>query len=491
MNLSAEQNARLARFAVDHAMDAVLWADAQGQILYSNSAAQRMLGDTSRALTRRTLFEIAPELNPDLWRELWKEIRVRGDFAFELTLENEEEQPVNVEMTVSYFHLDKQELACAYFRGTEEKKRLERLRQEFVSTVSHELRTPLTVIREGVSQVFEGLRGDINDLQRRALDLSLTGIDRLGRIIDDLLDLSKMEAGKVTLQRDRLDLCQLARDVAAEFQSLAEDRHIDLRVTTPAGPVVLFAGRDRLIQVFTNLLNNAFKFTEKGSIELQITPYDNHVECIVRDSGVGMTTEESSRVFNKFEQLNRASVTGERGTGLGLSISKAIVELHKGRIRAESEGTGKGSCFIFDIPRLEARDVFREQVAASLKEVALRGGTLTAIVMEVKTISREPVELSRIEAVLDGLGDLVRKNSGRKTDFVVRGPQGVYVGLPSTIKREAFRVSERILRAFENNVEKQKLAGRLRMTPVLTSFPEDAAEEDLFVEQAIPLEKAA
>jgi len=491
MNMSTEHAARLARFAVDHAMDAVLWANPEGQILYANDAALRTLGTSGAATGQRSMFEIAPELNQDLWRELWKEIRQRGTFSFEFSLKNEQGQLVQVEMTVNFYQLDQQDLACVFFRGTEEKKQLEIMRQEFVGTVSHELRTPLTVIREGVSQVVEGLRGDINELQKRALDMALTGIDRLGRIIDDLLDLSKMESGKTVLRRERLDLCALVREVMAGFQTIADDRGIELRVTTPAGALMIFADHDRLIQVFTNLLNNAFKFTEKGRIELSLAAQADRVECAVLDSGVGMLAEEIPRIFNKFEQLSRASVTGERGTGLGLSISKAIVELHKGRIRAESDGHLKGSRFVFELPRLDARDVFREQVAASLKEVALRGGNLTTLLMDVENVSRDAVDPARVEAVLEGLEDLVRKNTGRKTDFVIKGARTVYVGLPSTIKREASRVAERILRTFETNVQKQGLAGRLRMRTVLTGYPEDASEEMQFLDKAIPEEKAA
>src|SRR5262249_1878072 len=162
----------------------------------------------------------------------------------------------------------------AFFRDIEERKRLQNLQQEFVSTASHELRSPMTIIREGLSQVLEGLRGDLNDSQRRALTLALNGIDRLGRIIDELLDMSKIESEKLLLRRERIDVAALSREVGGTFQSVANDRGIDLKVTTPAGPVMLYADHDRVIQVMTNLVNNAFKFTEKGQIQIAVSSRD-------------------------------------------------------------------------------------------------------------------------------------------------------------------------------------------------------------------------
>ena len=178
--------------------------DTDGKILLPTTAA-RTLGQSAIHLCGKTIFEIAPEMNPSLWRELWKEIRAHASFVFEFICGMTEGRMVHVDLSVHYLRPGKRELACAFFRDIEERKRLQNLQQEFVSTASHELRTPMTVIREGVSQVLEGLRGELNDSQRRALALALNGIERLGRIIDELLDMSKIESGKITLKRERLD----------------------------------------------------------------------------------------------------------------------------------------------------------------------------------------------------------------------------------------------------------------------------------------------
>ncbi len=490
MTLPLETMARLFRFSTDQALDPMLWMDAGGTLYYANEAAGRVLGYEPRAIMARRFSDLAVEMSPDLWRELWKEIRSHGHFSFEFALRAEGSRSIDVDMTIHHTEAEGCEYACVFFRDVGEKQRLKHLEQEFVSTVSHELRTPLTVIREGVSQVAEGLRGEINDLQRRALDLALMGIERLGRIIDELLDLSKIEAGKVSLNRERMDAAVVAREVVAEFQAVAEDRQIDLRVSTPAGPVVLFADRDRLIQVLSNLLHNAFKFTEKGRIELRIEAQENAVSCSVTDTGVGMGAEETERIFDKFEQLGRTTVTGEKGTGLGLSITRALVELHKGRIRAESAGPGQGSRFVVELPRLGAQEVFREKIARSLQEVAVRGGSLSVVIFDIEVLGREPLEEACIASALDGLEDMVRKNSGRRTDILVKGKRTVYVALPSTVKREANRVVERILRTFDENIVRMRLSGRLRMHYTLTGYPDDAADDELFLEKTFPAEAA-
>src|SRR5262249_5950736 len=152
------------------------------------------------------------------------------------------------------------------FRDVNEHKQLQQLKNEFVSTVSHELRTPMTIVRESVSQVLDGLLGEVPPPQREALYITLSGIDRLARIINDLLDVSKMEAGKATLRWDRVNLADLIREVVETFSSRARERGLELRMSIPGQEVIVYADYERLVQIFTNLVGNAMKFSEKGHI---------------------------------------------------------------------------------------------------------------------------------------------------------------------------------------------------------------------------------
>jgi len=481
MPLSPEELRSLASFAAERTADGLLCLDTDGKILYANESAARTLGQPASTLAGRDIYAIASEMNPALWKELWKEIRTNSSFSFEFQLSAAGGRPVHVELIAHHLEPAQRELACVFFRDIEERKRLQSLQQEFVSTVSHELRTPMTVIREGVAQVVEGLRGDINNAQERALTLALNGIERMGRIIDELLDISKIESGKILLKRERIDVAALAREVGGTFQSLASDRGLDLRVTTPAGPVMLYADRDRVIQVLTNLVGNSFKFTEKGHVQITVSSREGEVECAVSDTGIGLAAGDLEKIFNKFEQLGQVSFTGEKGTGLGLSISRGIIEHHKGRLWAESAGAGKGSRIAFVIPRLSGRDIFAEQLTGMLKEVARRGGTLSTVIFRIEHLGPAPATDAQLTAALTQLEQLVRRESGRLNDLFVKDVDTLYMALQSTVKREAARIADRVVAAFQESLTSQKLDPHFHLACSIASYPEEAADEETFL----------
>jgi len=235
--------------------------------------------------------------------------------------------------------------------------------------------------------VVEGLRGDINDAQRRALSLALNGIERLGRIIDDLLDISKIESGKVALKLERLDLAALAREAGSAFQSLAEDRALELRVTTPAGPVMSMRPR-RLVQVLTNLVNNSFSLRNAG---ISKSPFRRGRRSRVLGGGTGMglarrTPKRSSTNLSSSAKWPSAG----KGTGLGLSIcagSSNSIKAHLGAKRRH----GQGARVAFVIPRQTGREVFRDQLVPVLHNVARRGGSLSTVVFQVEQVDSPPV----------------------------------------------------------------------------------------------------
>ncbi len=229
--------------------------------------------------------------------------------------------------------------------------KLDTLKSEFVSVVSHELRTPLSIIKEGVSLVLDGVIGSINPTQTKILITSKNNIDRLARIINSLLDISKIESGRVELKKKTVDLRVLLKNAVALFEAKAKEKGLELKVSLPEeGQLNLFVDEDRIIQVFTNLIGNSLKFTEKGHIDISLVQKDKEVEFTVSDTGIGISAEDLPKLFRKFMQFGRVAVDGEKGTGLGLSIAKGLIELHNGRIWVESE-SGKGTKFIFTLPK--------------------------------------------------------------------------------------------------------------------------------------------
>lgn len=231
-----------------------------------------------------------------------------------------------------------------------ERKRIERYKDDILYSVSHELRTPLSITKQGISMVMREIPGALNKEQRDILTIARDNIDRLARMINSLLDMSKLKAGKVELRRVSVDLGKLMEDVGRSFQVKLAEKNLGLKVAAAPGCPPAYADPDRVFQVFTNLVGNAAKFTEKGNITLSAQPRGEDVECAVTDTGRGIAKEDLSRVFGKFEQFGRVEGAGEKGTGLGLAISKALVELHRGRIWIESE-LEKGTRFAFTLPR--------------------------------------------------------------------------------------------------------------------------------------------
>lgn len=229
-------------------------------------------------------------------------------------------------------------------------KRLVNIRDEFVNTVSHELRTPMAIIHEGVAQVLEGFHGPINAEQTKFLSTTLKSIDRLGRIINNLLDISRLESGRMKAKKEAIDFAKLARETAAAFHLQAEKKGLEFVESIPAEPLIIYADRDEMIEVLTNLLGNAIKFTEQGRIEIAVIDKGDELEGFVADTGRGIAAENLPKIFEKFMQFGRIAGGGEKGTGLGLVIAKSLIELHNGKLWVESQ-ENVGSKFIFILPK--------------------------------------------------------------------------------------------------------------------------------------------
>jgi len=255
-------------------------------------------------------------------------------------------------------------------RDVTEEKKLENLKSEFISVVSHELRTPLTSIKNAVDLLLSKKTGEINENQKKFLAMASRNVNRLARIINDFLDLSKMEAGRMEMRWEKVDLAGIVEGVISTFALNAQEKSIKLKKKiTPHLPEIT-GDPDKLTQVLANLVSNAVKYTpEGGEICIEVTrinkhdtpafpvldlPYEDFVKVEIRDTGVGIPPEELKRVFDKFYQVEKSLTRKAGGTGLGLPICKKLVEAHNGRIWVESE-LDKGSRFIFVLPVTEEK----------------------------------------------------------------------------------------------------------------------------------------
>lgn len=235
---------------------------------------------------------------------------------------------------------------------TDAKYKLEealKIKSEFTSTVSHELRTPLAAIKEGIAIVLDGTAGDVNAEQKEFLDIAKRNVDRLARLINDVLDFQKLESGKMEFNITENNINDLIVEVGKAMLAVAGGKGLGLAIDLEDNPPELKFDRDKITQVLDNILNNAIKFTEKGTITIAARKKDDFIQVSVEDTGVGIRKEDAAKLFTRFEQLEKGIERKSGGTGLGLAISKEIVEAHKGKIWVESE-FGKGSTFYFTLP---------------------------------------------------------------------------------------------------------------------------------------------
>ncbi|MBN1401561.1 MAG: GAF domain-containing protein [Anaerolineae bacterium] len=236
-------------------------------------------------------------------------------------------------------------------RDVTSQKEVEQVKSNFLSVVSHELRTPLHSIKGFVEIILMGKTGELTELQRDFLTTVKESTTNLQRLIDDLLEFSRMEAGKVKLEPEQISLYDIADGVMERLSPLAQEGNLTLLNQIPEDIALIEADPMRIEQVLTNLISNAIKFTpEKGSVTVMAEDLGDQVQVSVRDTGIGIPKEEQPQIFQRFYQVDSSATRSYRGAGLGLTICKFIIEYHHGTIWVESE-LGEGSTFSFVLPK--------------------------------------------------------------------------------------------------------------------------------------------
>lgn len=250
--------------------------------------------------------------------------------------------------------IDNALLYRAIQNANEKLKQVDKLKDEFVSLASHELRTPMTVIKSYVWLLLEGKTGKLTEQQMKYLKISYDSTNRLIGMVNDMLNISRIESGRFTIDPKPMSIATLVQEVSSEMGSRAAELGIKLVVQEPENAIPnINADSDRIKQVLINLIGNSLKFTPKdGSITVSYYLKDSMVFVSIKDTGIGIKPEDMEKLFKKFNMVGGSSLTKQagQGSGLGLYLSKNLVELHKGKIWVESEGEGKGTVFTFTLP---------------------------------------------------------------------------------------------------------------------------------------------
>lgn len=365
LRVSEERLASIIR----NAMDAIISLDQDQRIILFNAAAEKIFGCPAADALGKTLDPFIPDRYREAHRRHIHHFGETGTSARSMytpaslsgVRADGEEFPL--EATISQVDVGGRKLYTVIVRDITQRKRaeelarlyaetkeLDRIKTELIAKVSHELRTPLTTIQEGVSQLTEGILGPTTPDQQEYLSIVLSDIGRLARIINDLLDVATIEAGRLVLTRERVDIVEVVRHATGLFEPQARGKGLHLRTVLPSARVEVSADRDKVVQVLANLLANALKFTDEGEVELGVAELEDSVSITVRDTGRGIAEDEQPKIFQKFYQAGRIRGPGEKGTGLGLPIAKAFVEAHGGAISVTSE-PGVGSTFTVVLPK--------------------------------------------------------------------------------------------------------------------------------------------
>jgi len=253
------------------------------------------------------------------------------------------------------------------------------MKSEFVSVVSHELRTPLAIIKEAVMLLFEQLVGPINPKQKEILSKARNNIERLKNIVDELLDISRIEKGTLNLHYSLLNLNDLLRDSSDFFRKLAQEKGIRLEYALPREQVNIFVDAGRINQIVSNLISNAIKFTEEnGEIRIEVRVLEAKVRIGVMDTGIGIARHDLPNLFKKFVQVSKSESAERKGVGLGLAIVKELVEKHGGEIWAESR-LGVGTKLYFTLPLFYTERSLNKDIRDIVNNLLQKGSSVYLI----------------------------------------------------------------------------------------------------------------
>jgi PAS domain S-box-containing protein len=363
--MRAEKALQRTQFAVDHCGDAVLWLEAPGRFVYVNHAACRALGYSREELLGLLPGDVFADHPPAAWPEQWTRFKERESFRMETRFRGKHGRLVAVEIDVTFLVFGGTEYLCVFAREIEARKRAEaelkaakeaaesasEAKSHFLANMSHEIRTPLTAIL-GYADLIADPRQTAAERSESIETIRRNG-DHLLQVISDILDLSKIEAGRMMLESIPCSPVWVVEDVASAVRARASGKGLRLSIEYEGAiPQTITSDPTRLRQILLNLVSNAVKFTESGAVSIRVRVRSNadepRIEFEVADTGIGMSPNELSRIFEPFSQGDESTARRFGGTGLGLAITRRLTELLGGEIRVES-AQESGSRFIVSL----------------------------------------------------------------------------------------------------------------------------------------------
>ncbi len=430
------------------------------KVLFANRGAETILASPAKELLSRPFT-----LESDTGKVLETELACPGG----------ERMPV--EIRAVELNWEGEECRLVILRDLTPVRELERHRDEFISSISHELRSPLTVVRESLGLVFDETLGEVNERQKEVLKMGVDNVGRMNRLIDGLLDITKIEAGVMPVDISLTDLGALVSETAAEYAYVAAERKIKLQKELTEGPLATYCDREKIREVLVNLVSNALKFSpEGGTIKLSLKAWEGGALFCVEDQGPGVDAEDIPRLFNKFAQLGHRRPQGIKGTGLGLAISRGIVQLHGGKIWLESRADA-GSRFYIQLPLKSFEAALKEAVRREieLSSPGKRGFCVVTLNLAGRAEAGTPAE-----ALLEKAEQFIKRNMNN-SHAVIRNTDGEFTLLLSDSgPNEGIKASSFIEKGLAK-IGMTNASGRKEITTML-SFPGDFCDETTMLE---------
>ncbi|RUT09588.1 hypothetical protein DSM106972_000820 [Dulcicalothrix desertica PCC 7102] len=339
---------------VSIASDAIISIDSEQCITLFNSGAERIFGYLASEVLGQPLDLLLPqrytkihrrhvsdfETSPNQSRKMGERREIYG--------QRKDGTEFPAEASISKLKLGDETVYTVYLQDVSDRKQIERMKNEFISVVSHELRTPLTSIHGSLGMLASGLLKPDSQQSQRLLQIATDSTERLVRLINDILDIERIESGRVKMSKQTCNVADLITEAVNVIQPLAEKAEVVLSVTKLS--VDVWVDPDRIVRTLTNLLSNAIKFSKSNTnIWLEAIQQEKEVLFIVKDNGRGIPEDKLEIIFDRFQQLDASDARRQDGTGLGLAICRSIIQQHNGNIWVEST-LGEGSTFYVTIP---------------------------------------------------------------------------------------------------------------------------------------------
>lgn len=453
-NSEAAYRDRAARLnsTLDNVVDAIITINESGSIESWSKGAERLFGYSTDEVLQRNIYKLMPDPHAGALGGYLRDDGNNGDRRAagrrqQIEAVHKDGRRIPVDLGINEMRIDNRRLFVGIVRDISERLEIDRMKSGFVSTVSHELRTPLTSIGGSLGLLAGGAAGPLSSKATRLIDIAKQNSDRLVRLINDILDLEKVESGKLELRLERQPLTPIVAQAIELNRGYAEGFGVAIQLEAHDIDDDVMVDRDRFIQVLTNLLSNAVKYSPReGVVRVAVRSVDNTVQVSVRDEGPGVPPEFAKRIFQKFSQADSSDTRAKGGTGLGLSIAKTFVERFGGTIDFDRD-LAKGANFVITLPAVVGAAPVLEPASATMPaphiliceddpdiaevlSAALHNAGMRVDTAESADLARAAIQEDRFDLVLmdvhlpdanglDVVGEIRADESGRSLPVII------------------------------------------------------------------------